>query len=134
VVVPRAVVVAMMPGAAGVAAIFLLPLGLAPFGFFFGFFGFDFLAELFVFGVFGFAAFAFFVVDFFDRDRFAFAVVRFGFVFFRSGKERHIGGGGQARGVSRRRGSEQQQRGEQEDQQDREFPHGSYIGAESDSA
>lgn len=55
-----------------------MPLGLAPFG---RFFGFDFAAELFVFGVFGLAAFAF-VVGFFGFERFvvAFFLVGFGFV------------------------------------------------------
>lgn len=109
-----------------------LALDPTPLGFFFGFFSFDFLAEFFVFGVFGFAAFAFavFVVGFFDRDRFVFAlIVRFGFVFFDGGEQRHRGGGGQNRGVSRGGRSEQQQRGEQETQQDRELAHGSFIGA-----
>ena len=108
-----------------------MPLGSASIGFFFGFFRFDFLADFFVFGVFGFAAFAF-VVDLFDRDRFVFvlvdfAVVRFGCVFFvddeqrcRRDRKRHC--------VRRGRRCEQQQRGEQEDQQAREFPHAPLIG------
>lgn len=126
-----------MPRVVAVAG-FPLPLSFAPFGFFFGFFGFDFLAELFVFGVFGFAAFAFvaFVIGFFGRDRSVFAlIVRFaiGFVFFGGGEQRHRRGGGQARGVRRGGRGEQQQRGEQEDQQDREFPHGSLIGARGKS-
>jgi len=108
-----------------------LPLSFASVGFFFGFFGFDFLADFFVFGVFGFAAFAF-VVDFFDRDRFAvagFAVVCFGFVVFAGDERRPDRGRGQA---DRMRGGgcgKQQQRGEQEGQQDRQFAHGPFIGA-----
>jgi len=104
-----------------------------PFGFFFGF---DFLAELFVFGVFGFAAFAFvFVVDFFDLHRFVFALVvgfgfvRFFFVVHFDGEGRSLGGGRQADGVGRCGRGQQHQRGEQEDEQDRELPHGSLIGA-----
>jgi hypothetical protein len=110
-----------------------LPLRVMPFGFFFGF---DFLAEFFIFGVFGFAAFAFvFVVDFFDLHRFAFALVVgfacfcFFFVVFLSNEERPCRGRGQGSRMSRGGGGEQQQRGEQEDQQDREFSHGSLIGA-----
>jgi len=108
----------------------LLGLGLAPFG---RFFGFDFLAELFVFGVFGLAAFAF-VVGFlvfvgFSRFVVAFFIVRFGFVVGGKGDER--AGGGDLQRLRVRRGGcgEQQQRGEQEDQQVREFPHGPFIGA-----
>jgi hypothetical protein len=114
--------------------------GLTPFG---CFFLFDFPAELFVFGVFGFAALAF-VVDFFDRNRFLLAVgvfdriglpvvVCFFFAVFRSDKRRRRGQrqGQRVRGGGR---SEQHQRGEQEDQQVREFPHGPFIGAEREPA
>ena len=106
-----------------------------PFGFFFGF---DFLAEFFVFGVFGFAAFAFvfvFVVDFFDLRRSVFALVvgfgfvRFFFVVHFDDDGRSLGGGRQADGVGRGGRGQQHQRGEQEDEQDRELPHGSLIGA-----
>jgi len=98
------------------------------FGFFFGFFGFDFLAEFFVFGVFCFAAFAF-VVDFFDRHQFVVTlVVRFGFVVVDDDEVRR--GDGQRDGVGRGRRGEQHQRSEQEDQQDREVPHGPSIGAQ----
>lgn len=102
------------------------------FGFFFGF---DFLAELFVFGVFSFAAFAFgFVVDFFDLDRFVFAfigftVVRFGFVVFLGSEGRSHCGHGQSSRVSRGGRGEQHQRGEQQNQEEREFPHAPCIGA-----
>jgi len=103
-----------------------------PFGLFFGF---DFPAEFFVFGVFGFAAFAL-VVYFFDRDRFFVALVgfvtlvvfRFGFVVFVGDEKRCRGCRGQARGVSRGGCGQQHQRGEQEDQQDRQFAHDSLIG------
>ena len=97
-------------------------------GFFFGFFGFDFLAEFFVLAVFGFAAFAF-VIDFFGGFFVGFAIVAFGFVVVVDDEGRR--GGGQREGVRRGCRGEQQQRGEQEDQQDREFPHGPCIGARS---
>jgi len=110
-----------------------LPPRVVPFGFFFGF---DFLAELFVFGVFGFAAFVFaFVLDFFDLNRFVFAlivgfgVVRFFFFVCLGDEKRARRRRGQGRRVSRGGCGKQQQRGEQQDQQDREFPHGSLIGA-----
>jgi hypothetical protein len=103
------------------------------FGFFFGF---DFLAELFVFGVFGFAAFAFaFVVDFFDLDRFVFAlilgfeVICFFFVVFLGDEGRPHCGHRQSSRVSRGGRGEQHQRGEQQDQKEREFPHAPCIGA-----
>jgi hypothetical protein len=102
-----------------------------PFGFFFGF---DFLAEFFVFGVFGFAAFAFVVgfgvVSFFVPCL-GFVVVRFSFVFNFDDDGRPLGGGRQADGVGRGGRCEQQQRGEQEDEQDREFPHRPSIGGRS---
>jgi hypothetical protein len=93
-----------------------------------GFFSFDFLfANLVAFAVF------FLVVDLFDRDRFVaalvgFAVVRLGFVFF-GADERCRRGDGERRRVSRGGRGEQHQRGEQEDQQVREFSHRSLIGA-----
>jgi hypothetical protein len=106
---------------------FLLLLRLPLFGFFFGF---DFRAEFFFVGVFGFTVFVF-VVDFFDRDPVFFACFRFALVGFgvAAVDERLcLGGGGQAGGVSGSCGGKQQQRGEQQDQQDREFPHGLCIG------
>jgi hypothetical protein len=104
--------------------------GLKPFG---CFFLFDFTAELFVFGVLGFAGFVF-VVDFFDRDRFFVAfvlafVVCFLFAVLRSDEGRRSGNRGKHHRVRRSGRGEQQQRGEQEDQQVREFPHGPLIGA-----
>src|SRR3954451_9525861 len=97
-----------------------------PFGFFFGF---DFLAR---FGVFGFAAFAF-VVGFgvvaFFGPCFDFAVVRFFFVFYFNDDGRSLCGGRQADGVGRGGRDQQHQRGEQENDQDRELPHGPLIGA-----
>jgi hypothetical protein len=83
-----------------------------PFGcLFFGFFGFDFPAE---FGVFGFAAFAFFVVDFFDRNRAAFAfigfaVIRFAFAVFLADGRRTCCRHGQGHGMRRGGGGQQQQ-------------------------
>jgi hypothetical protein len=107
---------------------------LSLFGFFFGF---DFAAELFFFGVFGFAVFAF-VVDFFDRDRLffadarfacvGFAVARFGFGVVAGDERRRLGGRRQADRMGGSCRGEQQQRGEEQDQQDREFPHGPCIG------
>ena len=121
-----------MTGLALVAMAFGLLLGLTPFS---RFFGFDFLAELFVFGVFGLAAFAFVVIfGFFGRVGFilgvvAFAVVRFGFVVAGGEDEgrrvRRAQNGGMRRGGR----GEQQQRGEQQNQQDRQFAHRSLIGA-----
>lgn len=129
-------VVPVMGRPAAAEAALAVPMRPTPFGFFFGFFGFDFLAGFFVFGVFGFAAFAFvFVVDFFDLYRFVFALVvgfaclRFFFVVFLGNEEHPRRGCGQGRRMGRGGGGEQQQRSEQENQQDREFPHGSLIGA-----
>jgi len=132
--VPRPVVPAMGRSAAAVTA-FAVPMRPTPFGFFFGFFGFDFLAEFFVFGVFGFAAFVFvFVFNLFDLHRSVFSPVGFAcfcfcFVVFLAEEERSCCGRGQGCRVGRRGCGEQQQRGEQQDQQDREFPHGPFIGA-----
>jgi hypothetical protein len=111
---------------------FPLPLRSASIGFFFGFFRFDFPTEFFVFGVFGFAAFV--LIDLFDRDRFVFVlvsgfvVVNFGFVFFIADKQRHRCDREWHR-VRRGGRGQQHQRGEQEDQQVRKFPHGPLIGA-----
>src|SRR3954469_21795399 len=129
--VPRASVPVMARSAFVVIAL-LLPLGPALFG---RFFGFDFLAEFLFFGVSAAALFPF-VVAFFDRGLFvissfivvAFFLVGFGFVVLAVSDER-CRGGRQGQGVRRGGRGEQQQRGEQEDQQDREFPHGSLIGA-----
>ena len=115
-----------------VAIALLLPLGSALFG---RFFGFDFLAEFLFFGVSASARFAF-VVGFFDRGPFvissfvvvAFFLVGFGFVVLAVSAGR-CRGGRQGQGMGRCGRGEQQQRGEQEDQQDREFPHRSIIGA-----
>jgi hypothetical protein len=104
-----------------------------PFGFFFGF---DLLAEFFVFSVFGFAVLAFaFLVDFFDLHRFVlalvlgFGVICFYFVVFK-GAEGHPHCGPREGGRVGRGGCGQQhQRGEQEDEQDRELPHAPLIGA-----
>jgi hypothetical protein len=112
-----------------VAIAFSLPLGVMSFGFFFGFFSFNFPAKFFVFGVFGFgfAVFAF-VVDFFDRNQFVVSLV-IGFGFVVVGDDEGARWGGQRDGVGRGCRSEQHQRGEEEGQQDRQFPHGPCIGA-----
>src|SRR4051812_43230845 len=123
---PRSVVPAMARSAFAAIA-FSMPLGPTPLGFFF-FFGFDFFAEFFFFGVSATAFFAF-VVAFFDRARFSFAVVRFGFVLAGGGEQGRRGGGGQAGGVCGSGRRKQHQRGEEEDQQDRELAHGPCIGA-----
>ena len=123
-----------MAGVALAASAFTVPsrlllLGLTPVGCFLGFFGFDFLAEFFVFGVFGLAAFAL-VVAFFGFSRFVvpFFLVGFGFVFRGGGDEGTSGGGWNRQRVRRGGRGEQQQRGEQQDQQVREFPHRPFIG------
>jgi hypothetical protein len=135
---PRSAVPVMASPASAVIA-FAMTLGSMPLGLFFSFFfGFDFFAEFLFFGVPASAFFAF-AVDFFDGDRFVFvlagfAVVRFGFVVLVGEQDGGRGWGWQGRGVRGRGCGKQQQRGEQEHQQDREFPHGSYIGAERGSA
>src|SRR4051794_2381309 len=101
------------------------------FGFFFGF---DFLAELFVFGIFGLAVFAFACVVGFGVVAFfvpclGFVVVRFFFVVYFDDDGRSLGSGGQADAVGRSGRCQQHQGGEQEDEQDRELPHCSLIGA-----
>src|SRR3954451_7722822 len=101
------------------------------FGFFFGF---DFLAEFFFFGFFGFAVFAFACVAGFGVVAFfvpclGFAVVGFFFVVYFDDRGRSLGGGRQADGMGRGGRGQEHQRGEQEDDQDRELPHGSLIGA-----
>jgi len=121
---PRSVVPTMVRSAAATTG-FPVPLRSLLFGFFFGF---DFSAELFFFGVFGFAAFAF-VIAFFVISRFVvafFAVSRF-FVLVGMDDEGR-GRRWQRQGVRGGCRREQQQRGEQEDQQDRELPHGPCIG------
>jgi hypothetical protein len=102
------------------------------------FFGFDFLAEFLFFGVSA-SAFFGFVIDFFDRDRFVvafvvlafirFVVLLFRFVVFSGDKRERRRIGREARSVRRSGRGEQHQRGEQEDQQVREFPHCPFIGA-----
>jgi hypothetical protein len=118
---PRSAV-PMMVGSAAATTGFPLPLRSL-------LFGFDFSAELFVFGFFGFAAFAF-AVGFFGVSRFvvAFFVVSRFFIVVGMGDE----GGGrrwQRQGVRGGRRREQHQRREQQDQQDRELPHATCIGA-----
>jgi predicted membrane protein len=124
---PRSVVPVMVRSAAATTG-FSVPLRSLLFGFFFFFFSFDFSAELFFFGVFGFAAFAF-VAAFFVISRFVvafFVVSRCFFVVGMSDEGR--GRRWQRQGVRGGRRREQHQRGEQQDQQDRELPHATCIG------